>query len=438
VLGFALAVSFVSGIIFGLAPAIHSSKIDLTLSLKEGERSVAGGKGSRRIRNALVVSEFALALVLLISAGLLVQSFVRLIQVNPGFDTKNILTMNVILPGKRYDKSASMTSFYNTAIEKFERVPGVRAAGAVFGLPLGDMGVNGDFTIDGQPPPAAGITASKLAVTTGYFNAMGIPLLKGRTFNETDTDKTAPVVIVSENFAEMFWPGEDPIGKRLQPGFRSKPMCTVAGIVGNVKQRGFAKKAPLSIYMPYSQAPAFLLSAAAFVVRADTDLQHLANVFRRELQDIDKELPLFDIRTMDQLVSKSVSEPRFNMILLAVFAGLALALASIGIYGVMAYSVAERTREIGIRMAMGAQAQDVLKLVLKQGAAVTLMGIGLGLVAALAVTRVISSFLFGVSATDPITFAGIALLLGVVALVACYIPARRATKIDPMIALRYE
>ena len=438
VLVFALAVSLVSGIIFGLAPALHSSKTDLGLSLKEGERAVSETRSRRRVRSALVISEFALAMVLLISAGLLIKSFIRLIEVKPGFDPRNVLTMNVILPDSRYEKPADMTNFYRTAIERFQNVPGVRAAGAVFGLPLGDMGVNGDFTIEGKPPPAAGVTASKLVVSTGYFRAMGIPLMSGRFFAETDSDKSAQVVIISENMAEMFWPGEDPIGKRLQPGFRSKPMCTVAGVVGNVHQNGFAKNAPMAIYMPDSQAPVFLLSAAAFVVRTEVPPQSLAGTFRRELQEIDKELPLYDVRSMEELVSRSVSEPRFNMLLLAVFAGLALALASIGIYGVMAYSVAERTREIGIRMAMGAQAEDVVRLILKQGTVLISFGLALGLAASFALTRVISNFLFGVSATDPLTFAGIAFLLGVVALIACYIPARRATRVDPMVALRYE
>jgi putative ABC transport system permease protein len=437
VLAFALAVSLVSGIIFGLVPALHSSRTDLSRSLKEGERSVSETRSRRRVRSVLVVSEFALAMVLLIGAGLLIKSFIRLMEVKPGFDPRNVLTMNVILP-PRYEKPSDMTNFYRTAIERFQNVPGVRAAGAVFGLPLGDMGVNGDFTIEGKPPLEAGVTASKLVVSTGYFRTMGIPLMNGRFFTETDTDKSAPVVIISENMAEMFWPGEDPIGKRLQPGFRSKPMCTVAGVVGNVHQNGFAKKAPMAIYMPDSQAPVFLLSAAAFVVRTEGFPQSLAGTFRRELQEIDKELPLYDVRSMEELVSNSLSEPRFNMLLLAVFAGLALALASIGIYGVMAYSVAERTREIGIRMAMGAQAEDVVRLVLKQGTALISIGLAFGLAASFALTRVISTFLFGVSATDPVTFAGIAVLLGVVALVACYIPARRATRVDPIVALRYE
>ena len=434
VLAFALAASLASGLIFGLAPALHASRIDLSRSLKDGERVAGGG---RKIRNVLVISEFALALVLLIAGGLLVLSFIKLLRVNPGFDTKNLLTMNVILPARRYSQPAMMTGFYQAAIERFQNVPGVRAAGAVFGLPLGDMSVNGDFTIDGQPPPA-GVTASKLVVTNDYFRAMGIPLLKGRSFNETDTEKSEPVVMVSANFAEMFWPGEDPIGKQIHPGFRSKPTCRVAGVVANVHQRGLSEDAPLAIYMPYSQGPVFLLSAAAFVVRTETDPRTLANTFRRETQELDKELPLFDIRTMDQLVSKSVSEPRFNMVLLVVFGGLALVLASIGIYGVMSYTVVERTREIGIRMAMGAQPEDVLKLILTQGAALIACGLAVGLVAAYALTRLVSSFLFQVEANDSATFVGISLLLGTVALIACFIPARRATKVDPMILLRYE
>jgi putative ABC transport system permease protein len=438
VLAFALAASLASGIIFGLAPALHSSKIDLSRSLKEGERSVSDSRSKRRVRGLLVISEFALAMVLLISAGLLIQSFINLIEVRPGFDPKNVLTMNVLLPPSRYSKPADMTSFYRAALERFQNVPGVRAAGAVFGLPLGDMSIRGDFSVEGQPSPGAGVTASKLVVSTDYFQAMGIPLISGRFFIDSDTDKTAQVIIISENMAEMLWPGEDPIGKRLHPGFGSKPTCTVAGVVANVRQNGFAKDAPLAIYMPHSQAPIFLTSAAAFVVRTDAGPLALANTLRRELQEVDKELPLYDVRTMDQLVSISVSEPRFNMVLLAVFAGLALALASIGIYGMMAYSVAERTREFGIRMAMGAQAEDVLRLVLKQGTTLIVMGLGLGLVTSFALTRVISSFLFGVSATDPATFTGIVLLLGAVALIACYIPARRATKVDPMVALRYE
>jgi putative ABC transport system permease protein len=434
VLAFALAASLASGLTFGLAPALHASKIDLSRSLKDGERLAGGG---RKIRNVLVISEFALALVLLIAGGLLVQSFIKLLRVNPGFDTKNLLTMNVILPASRYSKPSMMTSFYQAAIERFQRVPGVRAAGAVFGLPLGEMSVNGDFTIDGQPP-AAGVTATKLVVTNDYFRAMGISLVRGRFFNDADTEDSAAVVIVSDNLAEMFWPGEDPIGKQIHPGFRSKPTCTVTGVVANVHQRGLSEDAPLAIYMPHSQGPVFLLSAGAFVVRTETDPRTLANTFRRETQELDKELPLFDIRTMDQLVSKSVSEPRFNMVLLVVFGGLALVLASIGIYGVMSYSVVERTREIGIRMAMGAQPEDVLKLILKQGAALIACGLALGIVAAYGLTRLISSFLFRVNANDSATFVGISLLLGIVALIACFIPARRATKIDPMISLRYE
>ncbi len=324
VLGFAFAVSVVSGIIFGLTPALHSSRIDLSRSLKEGEHSVSESRSRRRVKSALVVAEFALAMVLLVSAGLLIQSFIRLLEVKPGFDPKNVLTMNVILPSPRYQRPVDMETFYRTAIARFQNVPGVRAAGAVFGLPLGDMGVNGDFVVDGQPPPADGVTASKLVVSTGYFEAMGIPLTSGRFFTEADTDKTPQVIIISQNMAEMFWPGEDPLGKRLQPGFRSKPMCSVVGVVANVHQKGFAKDAPLAIYMPQTQAPVFLANAAAFVVRTDFDPQTLTNTFRRELQEVDRELPLFDVRTMEQLVSRSVSEPRFNMVLPVFFSGLSL------------------------------------------------------------------------------------------------------------------
>lgn len=262
--------------------------------------------------------------------------------------------------------------------------------------------------------------------------------MSGRFFTETDTDKSAPVVIISENLAETFWPGEDPIGKRLQPGFSRKPMCTVAGVVGNVHQNGFAKKAPMAIYMPDSQAPVFLLGAAAFVVRTESNPQSLAGTFRRELQEIDKELPLYDVRTMEQLVSRSVSEPRFNMILLAVFAGLALTLASIGIYGVMAYSVAQRTQEIGVRVALGATTRNVLAMVVGEGLKMTVIGLTVGLTGAFLLTRVMASLLFQVSATDPLTFVMVGISLTAVGLLACFVPARRAAKVDPMIALRYE
>jgi len=437
VFAWTLGISIITGVLFGLAPALGASKPDLNESLKEGGRSIAG-QGRSRLRNVLVVSEIALALVLLIGAGLMIRSFARLQQVSPGFEANNLLTMNISLPRQKYRDNKQVNSFFDQLLERVRSVPGVEAVGGIDPLPFSDSDGTTGFVVEGTPPLAVGDRpeVGERIVTADYFNTMRIPLLKGRAFSAGDREDAPRVVVINEALARRFWPDEDAIGKRL--GFRSSdPQIwhEVVGIFGSVKHRSLDAEPKPELYFPYSQYPGNFMS---LVVRTPSDPVSAIAAIRTQVLAQDPDQPVFDIKTMDQRLSKSVAVSRFIMLLLAVFAALATVLAAVGIYGLMAYTVSQRTHEIGVRMALGARATDVVKLVLRDGLKLVLSGVGLGVAGALALTRLMESLLFEVSATDTLTFIVITSILAGVAMAACFVPARRATRVDPMVALRYE
>ena len=439
VLGFTVLTSLAAALLFGLLGGLKSSSTSAQSSLKEASITVTAGTHLLRLRNTLIVGEFALTLVLLVSAGLLLKSFVRLMQVDPGFQPSRVLISNLELPSTRYQTETQMREFHDSVMQRIAALPGIHTVGAVsFGLPMGDGGLLGDFAIEGLREPPH-LMVSKLVVSPGYFRAMGILLQQGREFDEPDGDKSPPVAIVSEGVASRFWPKGEALGKRLHLGFSGSPWYSVVGVVSDVKQMGLEREAPLAIYVPYSQAPRpFFLSFMTIVARTDSNPLDMANALRRAVQAVDPDMPLFDVTSMEQLVSKSVATPRFNTFLLVGFASLALMLAVVGIYGVTAYSVTQRTHEIGIRMALGAKRSDVMRMVVRHGLRLAGWGTGIGVVAALAVSNVLRSMLFGVQPTDPLTYLTVAAALIGVSLLASYIPARRATKVDPVVALRYE
>jgi putative ABC transport system permease protein len=439
VLGFTLLVSLLTGALFGLVPAIHSSKTDLNEALKEGGRGTSEGVRRNRLRSALVTVEVAFAVVLLIGAGLLIQSLWRLQGVNAGINPHNVITFNLGVPEVKYN-AEKQSEFYRQLQARLQALPGVEAASAVMPLPLGNSNMSLSFEIEGQPlPPGQHPSSAYRTVSLDYFRAMGIRLVKGRDFNEHDGYNAPAVIIINEAYAERFFPNEDPIGKRIRPGMSvepgKKPWREVVGVVGNVRYRGLNKDFAPEYYVPESQMP---LDSMTLVVKTASDPHGIVSAVREEVRNMDKDLPLYNIQTMDEYLSAAVAQPRLTTLLLVIFAGLALALTAIGLYGVMSYSVAQRTHEIGIRMALGARPTDVLRLVVKQGMTLAGLGVGIGLVGAFFATRVMASLLFGISAKDPLTFAAIALIIAAVALAACFVPARRATKVDPMVALRYE
>ncbi|MEK6410078.1 MAG: ABC transporter permease [Acidobacteriota bacterium] len=434
VLGFTLLVTLLTGVIFGLVPALQASNPNLNETLKEGGRGTTGGH--HRVRGALVVTEVALALLLLVGAGLLIRSFYRLQQVNPGFNSSNALAVTVSLPGRKYSQNDQRSAFFTQLIEKVSALPGVVAVGASQSLPIqGDYLLG--FKIQGRPPDAPGEDPSTnyYAVTPDYFKAMGIPLLRGRVFTEQDKKDAPRVVVINEEMAKRYFPDQDPIGQRIHVTQGPEVFREIVGIVGGVKQYGLAQPTTLQTYEPYLQMP---FSGMTLVVRAEGNLAPLGGAIRSQVLAIDKEQPVSRIRPLEQLVSESVATQRFSMLLLGIFAAVALILSIVGLYGVMSYSVTQRTHEIGIRAALGAQRTDVLKLVVGQGMILALTGVGIGLAAAFALTRLMATLLFGIGATDPLTFVAIPAVLTGVALAACFVPARRATKVDPIIALRYE
>lgn len=436
VLAFTLLISVLSGLLFGLAPAWQLSKPDLTSSLKEGGRQATSS--SRRLRGLLVVSEVALSLMLLVSAGLMLRSFMRLVGTDPGFNADNLLTMNLILPAAKYKDEPQRAAFYTELVRRLGAMPGVESAAAVNYLPLGGSNSSDTFLVEGlpEPPPGQEFVGRYRVCTPDYFRTMGIPVLKGRSFTEQDRSGATPVVIVNETLARKYWPGADPIGKRMRftGPIDKSPWIQVVGVVKDVKHE---LNLPVTedYYLPHAQDP---WNAMVLVAKTKVDPLALAAVAREEVRAMDKDQPVFDVRTMREVRALSLALYSFSSIMLTVFGGVALLLAAIGIYGVMFYAVTQRTQEIGIRMALGARARDVVRLVLRNGMGLALIGVAVGLAGAFGLTRLLRSLLVGVEPTDAITFSVVTAILLLIALVACYIPARRATKVDPLVALRYE
>ena len=440
VLGFTLGVSLLTGLIFGLAPAFHSSRTELVESLKEGARGTSAGSFANVVRKVLVVIELGFAVLLLTIAGLLIQSLWRLQRVNSGLHPENILTFDVTLPEVKY-KSANQSQFFIDLKQRLESTPGVQSASSILPLPLSGERFGISFEIEGRPmAPKDHPSADFFTTGVGYFKTMGIPIIKGRDFDDRDKHGSTPVIIITETFARQYFPNEDPIGKRIHPGISTydnedSVMREIVGVVGDVRNRTLSTESKPAYYVPQTQVP---FSEMVTVVKTTGDPRGLISAATKEVAGMDPDVPLFSVKSMEEYLSASVAAPRFSTTLLSIFAGVALVLTVVGLYGVMSYSVAQRTNEIGIRMALGAQSRDVLLMIVRQGSTLILLGLGIGLAGAYALTRVISSLLFGVTAKDPFTFAAVSVLLAFVALLACYIPALRATKVDPMNALRCE
>jgi putative ABC transport system permease protein len=436
VLIFTAGVTLLTGLVFGLVPALQASKPNLNETLKDAGRGSTEGGRRQVIRSVMVVTEVAVALVLLVGAGLMIKSFMRLQKVDPGFNPDNALTAVMSLPQKKYKDSDQGAAFYKQLVEKVSALPGVEAAGASCALPFDSDFVLG-FDIQGRPPYSPGDepNTNYYSVTPDYFKAMGIPLLRGRLFTEHDTKGANRVAVINETMVKRFFPDEDPIGKRIHVTNGPVVYREIVGVVGDVKQYGLDQEATAQTYEPFAQQP---FSFATLVVRTAGDPSSLSSAIRSEVLSIDKEQPVASTKPLSQLVSESISQQRFSMLLLGVFAAVALMLAVVGIYGVMSYSVTQRTHEIGIRMALGASQRDVIRLIVGHGMLLTLIGVAIGLAASFVLTRVMSALLFGVSVTDLTTFAIFSAALTAVALAACAVPARRALKVDPMVALRYE
>jgi putative ABC transport system permease protein len=446
VLLFVFGVSLLTGVLFGLVPALQASRPDLTVNLKEGGKGSGSGLRGQRFRGALVVTEVALSLVLMIAAGLLLRSFGRLMEVDAGFDPRHVLMARIWLPVPNnpeldpYRPVPKRAAFVREVLRRASALPGVQhaAVGSGNAVPLLGPHGTGTFTIeekaesDAQRP-----TAQFSSVSPDYFRALGTPLVRGRFFAETDSDEAQRVALIDEAAARRFWGSEDPVGRRIKPGGRGSnaPWMTVVGVVGDIKSEGFDQPDQPHLYFPALQNPSY---AMAVYLRAEGDPKTLTQALRQEVQAVDPNLPVFGERTMEEVVAGSLAQRRFALQVVGGFGVLALLLAGIGIYGVVAYSVSQRTREIGIRLALGASSGAILRWVFGQGMRLTLLGLGAGLVGAFALTRLLRGLLFGVETTDPLTYAGLALLLAAVALLACYVPARRATRVDPMVALRYE
>jgi putative ABC transport system permease protein len=433
VLLFTLVTSVLTGLLFGLAPALRTMRLSLSETLKEGGRSGSESGQRNRTRSLLVIFECAVAVMLLVGAGLLIRSLVRLQSTNPGFDSSNVLTIRIDLPDQKYATPESRSNFWEQFESRVGALPGVESVGLVSELPLSGQPNDMPYTVEGRPADAAnqGFDDDFRRVSQDYFRTLRIPFLRGRNFTPQEVRDSAKVLVISESLAAQTFPNEEPLGKRLVMGFRNEPF-EIVGIVGDVRHRSLAQTPLPTMYMPA------LESGENVVIRAQNDTSSIAAAVRREIAVIDPNQPIATVRTMNEWLGLAVAAPRYRTGLFGLFAGLALLLSAVGIYGVMSYSVGQRTHEIGVRMALGARQLDVLKLVVRQGMGLVFVGLGIGLIGATALTRIISSLLFDVGTRDPATFTGVSILLAAVAFIACYVPAWRATKVDPLVALRYE
>ncbi|MFY9571738.1 MAG: ABC transporter permease [Blastocatellia bacterium] len=433
-LGFTMGISMLTGILFGLIPALQSSKLDLGEVLKEGSRSSAAFGGPTR--SFLVVSEITLALVLLICAGLMIKSFLHLVSVSPGFNPENVIAMRIALPSSEYGQGHQKVSFFKQLVGRIENLPGVLSAGVATNVPLSGSNMLFTFTVEGRPPvPGEDRSAQFHAISPNYFRVMGIPILKGRGFTEEGIENAPSVVIINETLARRFFPDQDPLGSKLKITSGKTVVREIVGVVQDVKHSSLDAESHADVYVPYFQNPSSFMT---LVARTSSDPTTMVAVLKSQVWELDKDQPIDSVNTVEQLLSNSIARPSFYAKLLAIFAAMALLLAAMGIYGVMSFWVAQRTHEIGIRMALGAQKRDVLVLVARQALSLALAGVVLGLLLAVAVTRIMTSLLYQVSSFDPLTFFAISFLAIAIALLASFLPAHRATKIDPMLALRYE
>jgi putative ABC transport system permease protein len=435
---FTIGLTVLTGLIFGLAPALQASRFDQSEGLKEGSRGNAAGARSNRVRSILMVAEIAMSFMLLVGAGLLIKSFMHLREVKPGFNADNVLTMRISVPPGKFPQGEARKQFFQQAIDRIHSLPGIQSVGTVMSLPLGGDTFNvwRDVIPEGRPAvPEENIDAAYLSASPEYFHTLQIPLIAGRIFDDRDTDNSPKVVIINEPMARKLWPNQNPIGRHMAIWRDEKFPREIVGVVGETKA-SLDNDPGEQMYVPYAQDATW--SSMSFVVRTSGDPASAAAAVRNEIRSLDKGAPIFNVRTMNDVLATSVAPRRTPMLLLSAFAGAALLLAMIGIYGVTAYYVTQRTQEIGIRMALGAQMSDVLKLVLKGGMALALFGIAAGLAGAFVLTRWMTTLLFGVKPTDALTFIAVSVCLFVTALLACYLPARRATRVDPLVALRYE
>ncbi|HEV8385324.1 MAG TPA: ABC transporter permease [Candidatus Acidoferrales bacterium] len=436
VLAFTAAVTALTGILFGLAPALHFARPDVNEALKEGGRTIGAGSGRGRLRAALMIFQVAVALLLLVGSGLLLKSFARVLHVNPGFNSENLLTMEYRVPRNKYPEGPQQWAFHQQVVERVRELPGVRSVAVIMALPFSGNGGTANFVLLDRAAPEPG-KEPRAQINRAHpetFRTLGIPLVRGRVINEQDTAQAPPVIVVNQLMARKYWGSDDPLGKQIKfvPGGE---VATIVGVVGDIKQYMLEDPSVAQIWTAYAQNPHIF---ATLAVRTSGDAMNMANAVRSAVWTVDKDQPVWKVRTMEMLLDRAVGQRRFVLQLLGAYSGVALLLAAIGIYGVIAYSFSQRTHEIGIRLALGAQARDVLAMVLRQGLRLTLLGVAAGLVAAFALTRWMEKLLFDVKATDPLTYAGVGVLLTAVALAACWVPARRASRVDPMVALRYE